>query len=213
MQKNISKNLKTDSAQNKSFSTIEIDPTATIQEGVHLKGVCKVGANSFVGAGTVIEDSIIGDNVVIKSSFIEESVICSNATVGPFAHIRPNSKIENGAKIGNFVEIKNSIIGAGSKVSHLAYVGDAEIGKNCNIGCGAIFVNYNGKCKQKTIVGDGCFVGSNCNVIAPVVIAKNTYICAGTTLTKNTNAGDFVIGRARETIKQGRAKDYLKEMF
>ena len=150
---------------------------------------------------------------MIKSSFIEKSQIENNVVVGPFAHLRPDSIIKSNAKIGNFVEIKNSIIGAGSKVSHLAYVGDAEIGKNCNIGCGVIFVNYNGKCKQKTIVGDGCFVGSNCNVIAPVVIAKNTYICAGTTLTKNTNAGDFVVGRAREIIKQDRAKDYLKEMF
>ena len=114
-------------------------------------------------------------------------------------------------KVGNFVEIKNATIGNGSKVSHLAYVGDAKIGKNCNIGCGAIFVNYNGKIKQVSVVGDDCFIGSNCNVIAPVKIEDKSYICAGTTITEDVNSGDFVIGRVRQVVKENRAKDYLKE--
>ena len=168
---------------------------------------------TIIGAGSVVEDSVIGDGCEIKASVIEKSVVKNNVKIGPFAHIRPDSVIEASSKIGNFVEIKNSTVGEGSKVAHLAYVGDADIGKGCNIGCGVIFVNYNGKQKQKTIVEDGCFIGSNCNIIAPVCIAKNSYICAGTTVTKDTKAGDFVIGRAREVFKSNRAKDYLKELF
>ena len=141
---------------------------------------------------------------------MEQSVIHNNVAIGPYAHIRPNSEIDDNCKIGNFVEIKNSHLGENTKASHLAYVGDAEIGRNCNIGCGAIFVNFNGKEKHKTIVGDDCFIGSNCNIIAPVSIADGTYVCAGTTLTQDTGKFDFVVGRARETVKHNRAKKYLK---
>ena len=108
------------------------------------------------------------------------------------------------------VEIKNAVIGKGSKVSHLAYVGDADIGEGCNIGCGAIFVNYNGREKNRTTVGDNCFIGSNCNVIAPLVIESNSYVCAGTTLTENVKSDDFVIGRVRQQVKENRAHEYLK---
>ena len=211
MKKSISKNQT--HCEDGLEQMVKVHPSAIVEQGVQFIGKCVVDAGVFVGAGSVIEDSVIGENCEIKSSVIEKSIIKNNVSIGPFAHIRPDSVIESNAKVGNFVEIKNSVIGEGSKVSHLAYVGDAEIGKCCNIGCGAIFVNYNGKCKQKTIVGDGCFVGSNCNIIAPVSIAKNTYICAGTTVTKNTNAGDFVIGRAYAEAKSDRAKDYLKEIF
>ena len=96
-------------------------------------------------------------------------------------------------------------------MSHLAYVGDADVGKNCNIGCGVIFVNYNGKTKNRSLVGDNCFIGSNCNVIAPVNIASDSYICAGTTITDDVNCGDFVIGRVRQEVKEGRAYKYLKD--
>ena len=115
-------------------------------------------------------------------------------------------------KVGNFVEIKNANVGDGTKVSHLAYVGDADVGENCNIGCGAIFVNYNGKSKSRTKVGNNSFIGSNCNIIAPVNIEKNTYVCAGTTITENVNEDDFVIGRVRQVVKENRAHEYLKEI-
>ena len=131
-------------------------------------------------------------------------------SVGPFARLRPDADVRDNAKIGNFVEIKNAIIGENTKVSHLAYVGDAEVGKNCNIGCGAIFVNYNGRTKSRTVVGDNCFIGSNCNIIAPVAIASDSYICAGTTVTEDINADDFVIGRVRQEVKPCRAHKYLK---
>ncbi len=193
------------------FPDLEIDSTAEIDAFVKFIGVCKVGKNVKIIGNSVIENSIIQDNCIIKSSYIEGSKIMQGVLVGPFAHIRPNCVIDSNAKIGNFVEIKNSKIGQGSKVSHLAYVGDAEVGKNCNIGCGVIFANYNGKIKQKIVVEDNCFIGSNSNLIAPLYIAKNSYICAGTTLTKNTNPNDFVIARCRETIKCGKAASYLKE--
>ncbi len=196
-----------------------------IDESVIVKGNVKIYPNVFLCGDTVIEDgtiiypntfienSKIGKNCVIKSSFIESSVIENDVQIGPFSHLRPNCLIENHCKIGNFVEVKNSHLKEGTKASHLAYIGDAEVGKNCNIGCGAIFVNYNGKSKSKINVGDNCFIGSNCNIIAPVNIAKNSYICAGTTLTIDTENADFVIGRCRETIKKNRAKNYLKEIF
>ena len=109
------------------------------------------------------------------------------------------------------VEIKNSTIGEGSKISHLAYVGDVDMGKDCNVGCGAIFVNYNGRNKNRSMVGDECFIGSNCNIIAPVKIESRSYICAGTTVTEDIKSNDFVIGRARQEVKENRADKYLKQ--
>ena len=158
-----------------------------------------------------IKDSVISLNSKVESSHIEESVVGENCVVGPFARLRPKTKIGKNCKIGNFVEIKNSVVKNGSKISHLAYVGDCEIGENCNVGCGVIFVNYNGKEKNKSVVGNNCFIGSNVNVVAPVNIADNSYICAGTTLTIDTNENDFVIGRVRETIKHNYSLKYRKQ--
>ncbi|MGN1221894.1 MAG: DapH/DapD/GlmU-related protein [Christensenellales bacterium] len=158
----------------------------------------------------VINNSKIESGCKVLQSYIEDSIVKSGTTVGPFAHIRPNSQIGKNCKIGNFVEIKNSIIGDGTKISHLAYVGDAVVGKNCNIGCGVIFANYNGRQKNKIEIGDNVFVGSNCNLIAPLKIESNVYICAGTTVTQDLKADDFVIGRVKQVVKQGRANNYLK---
>ena len=170
-----------------------------------------ISKSAKIDSASVIENSIIGDNVVVKSSYIEHSVVGENTSVGPFAHLRPNSIIGQNCKIGNFCEIKNSKIGDGTKISHLAYVGDAEVGKNCNIGCGVIFANYDGKQKHKIVVGDNVFIGSNSNIIAPVTIESNSYICAGTTITDKVEEYDFVIGRCKQQNKKDRAKKYLKE--
>ena len=129
--------------------------------------------------------------------------------IGPYAHLRAGTEIDDFVKIGNFCEIKNAEIGKNTKISHLAYVGDAKVGSCCNIGCGAIFVNYNGKFKSKTIVEDGAFIGSNVNLIAPVKVGSGAYICAGSTIDKDVEPDDFVIGRVRAEIKKGRAKKYL----
>jgi bifunctional UDP-N-acetylglucosamine pyrophosphorylase/glucosamine-1-phosphate N-acetyltransferase len=154
-------------------------------------------------------DSKIGKNCKIHSSIIEQSNIKNNVSIGPFSRLRPNCEIGEGCKIGNFVEIKNSKLGNSTKVSHLAYVGDSEIGNDCNIGCGVIFANYNGKIKNKIKVGNHVFVGSNSNLIAPVTISDNSYICAGTTVTKDVEADDFVIGRVRQENKPNRANKYF----
>ncbi len=190
----------------------EIAEDVTIYPNVYILGECKISSGTVIYPNTTIENSQIGENCVIKSSFIEDSIIKNNVSIGPFAHLRPKSVVEDDCKIGNFVEIKASTLKKGTKASHLAYVGDVDIGENCNIGCGAIFVNYNGKSKNRTMVGDNCFIGSNCNIVAPVQIEKNSYICAGTTLTVNTESDDFVIGRCREVVKKNRAHNYLKEI-
>ena len=160
----------------------------------------------------VIENSLVEKGAEIISSHIFESTIGENSKVGPYAHIRPKCKIGKNCRIGNFVEIKNSAIGDNTKIAHLTYVGDARIGKNCNIGCGVVFANYNGKEKNKIIVGNNVFIGSNCNLIAPLIIPDNVYICAGTTVTRDLQEYDFVIGRCRETIKPNMAIRYLKEI-
>ena len=192
------------------MENLDISKDAKIFDEVVFVGKCSVGAGTVIYPNTVVDNCVIGENCIVKSSFLEQSVIHNNVEIGPYAHIRPNSEIDDNCKIGNFVEIKNSHLGENTKASHLAYVGDAEIGKCCNIGCGAIFVNFNGREKHKTIVGDDCFIGSNCNIIAPVNIADKTYICAGTTLTKDTEKFDFVVGRVRETVKHNKAQKYLK---
>ncbi|MBQ8468182.1 MAG: hypothetical protein IJ542_00300 [Clostridia bacterium] len=169
-----------------------------------------IGANVTLLPGNYIVGSTIGDGSKIQSSTIENSCVGERVIIGPNAHLRPHSKIENNVRIGNFCEIKNSTIGEGSKVSHLSYVGDAEVGKYCNIGCGAIFVNYNGVTKAKTVIEDRCFIGSNVNIIAPVTIKEGSYVCAGTTIDKSTSADDFVICRPPEIIKHNYTKKFLE---
>ena len=190
--------------------SVIIGNNVTIYENNRLEGETVIGDNVTILPGCYLKDTIIEDNSVIDSTHSEKAVVGKNCSVGPFARLRPNAKICDTAKIGNFVEIKNAVIGEGSKVSHLAYVGDADVGQNCNIGCGVIFVNYNGKSKSRTKVGNNCFIGSNCNLIAPLNIEKNSYICAGTTVTEDVCSDDFVIGRVRQEVKVNRAHDYLK---
>lgn len=190
--------------------SVKIGKNVTIHPFNIIKGNTIIKDNATIMPSNYIVDTTIEENATVEQSHIEQSFIGKNSKVGPFSRLRPNTKIEEYCKVGNFVEIKNSTLGKGSKASHLAYIGDSIIGKNCNIGCGAIFVNYNGKEKNKSIIGDNCFIGSNVNVIAPVNVADNSYICAGTTLTVNTNNYDFVIGRCRETIKPNYSKKYMK---
>ena len=149
----------------------------------------------------VLEDAIIGEGAEINSSRIYRSYIGERTTVGPFAYIRPDSIIGPDCRIGDFVEIKKSIIGAGCKVSHLSYVGDCEMGEKCNIGCGVVFVNYDGKDKFRTKVGNRVFVGSNSNIIAPMVIEDGAFIAAGSTLNQDVPAGSLAIARARQVNK------------
>lgn len=196
-----------------------IDPTVEIGEDVVIYENNRIYGNTKIESGTIllpnnqISDSVIGENCVLDSSNIDGAEIGNNVKVGPFARLRPKTKIDDNCKIGNFVEIKNSTLGKGCKVSHLAYVGDVQMGERCNVGCGVVFVNYNGKEKNKTIVGNNCFIGSNSNIIAPCEIKNNCYICAGTTITESLNEYDFAIGRARQEVKPRRAISYLKNIY
>ena len=193
--------------------TVFIGDNVTIYENTRIEGKCKICDGAVIYPGCFIKDSIIGEHSTVDASRLDGAVVEADASVGPYARLRPGARIGKGARIGNFVEIKNASIGEGTKVSHLAYVGDADVGRFCNVGCGAIFVNYDGRSKHRTTVGDNSFIGSNCNVIAPVNIGKNSYIVAGTTVTSDVSEDDFVIGRVRQENKPRRAHDYLKEMM
>ncbi|MBR7172629.1 MAG: hypothetical protein IKD36_02425 [Clostridia bacterium] len=190
---------------------VKIGDNVIIYENNRIEGDSVIGDNVTIFPNSYISDSIIGKGTKIYSSFIEKSEIGACSMIGPFAHLRTGSKIGDFVRIGNFCETKNAEIGSNTKVSHLAYVGDAKIGKRCNVGCGAIFVNFNGKIKQKTVVEDGVFIGSNVNVIAPVVIRSGAYVCAGTTIDSDVDKDDFVIGRVRQEVKRGKATKYLEE--
>ncbi len=170
-----------------------------IYPNVHIEGKTIIGARCIVYPNTRIANCIIGDNVIIKdSTVIESSTIKDNASIGPFAHIRPGSIVGSSSKIGNFVEVKKSIIGNGTKASHLSYLGDAEIGENVNIGAGTITCNYDGKNKHKTIIGKDVFIGSDTQIIAPVKIGKGAYVGAGSTIVKDVPPGSLAVSRTKQ---------------
>ena len=182
-----------------------IDPDATIgmdtviYPNVFIEGKSMIGSNCKIYPNTRVIDSTIGDNVIIKdSSVIESSNIQDRAEVGPFAHLRPGSIIGVSAKIGNFVEIKKSVIGNGTKASHLSYLGDAEIGDHVNIGAGTITCNYDGLNKYKTVIEEGVFVGSDTQLVAPVKVGKGAYIGAGSTITKDVPPMALAVSRTSQ---------------
>lgn len=181
----------------------EISNTAKIYDNnLIINSVIEGGVVIF--PNSVIINSVIKENTIVYSSYIEDSEVGQNCVVGPYAHIRPNTKIANNVKIGNFVEIKKSEIKSGTKVSHLTYVGDSEVGRNCNFGCGTITCNYDGVNKHKTIIGDNVFIGSNTNLIAPIEIKDNCFIAAGSTITKNLEENTFAISRVSQREKPKR---------
>ena len=178
---------------------VEIGQDTVIYPGNVIEGDTKIGNNCTLYPNSRISNSIIGDGVDIQSSVILDSKIGSKTTVGPFAYIRPESIIGEKVRVGDFVEIKKSTIGNNTKVSHLTYIGDAEVGENCNFGCGTVVVNYDGKKKHKTIIGDNSFIGCNTNLVSPVEVEDNAYIAAGSTITKTVKKGDLAIARAKQT--------------
>ncbi|TID28442.1 bifunctional N-acetylglucosamine-1-phosphate uridyltransferase/glucosamine-1-phosphate acetyltransferase [Avibacterium paragallinarum] len=175
-----------------------------IDVNVIIEGNVKLGDRVKIGASCIIKDCVIGDDVEIKPySVFEDAVIGEEAKIGPFARLRPGTELAAQTHIGNFVEVKKSHIGKGSKVNHLSYVGDSEIGSNCNIGAGVITCNYDGANKFKTIIGDDVFVGSDSQLVAPVKIANGATIAAGTTVTKNIAQDELVISRVPQRHIQG----------
>jgi len=195
-----------------------IDPRATvgrdtvIYPGVIVEGACEIGADCVIRPGCRIVDSKIGVGTEIKDhSVVLDSRVARNAAVGPFAHLRPGSILENGAKVGNFVEMKKSRLGRGSKASHLTYLGDATIGDGCNIGAGTITCNYDGTNKNPTVLAAGVFIGSNSQLVAPVRIGKGAYVAAGSTVTRDVPGGSLAIGRSRQKNIEGWAAKQSKK--
>lgn len=177
-------------------SDTTILPNTIIKDNVTIGSFCTIGPNA------VIENCKIEDNSTFSNTVARDSAIGSSVSVGPFAHIRPDSNIKNNVRIGNFVEIKNSFVDSNAKLSHFLYVGDCDVGKKVNFGCGSITVNYTGKYKYRTTINDGAFIGCNSNLIAPVTVGKDAYIAAGSTITENVPDKSLAIARERQTIKE-----------
>ncbi|MDD2484835.1 MAG: DapH/DapD/GlmU-related protein [Eubacteriales bacterium] len=186
--------------------SVVIGSGTVIEPGVILQGTTVIGTDCMIGHNSKIKDSTIENEVEIQSSEIKESKIGSRSKIGPFAYLRPGSTIGEDAKVGDFVEVKNSTLGNGSKASHLTYIGDSDIGAGVNLGCGVVFVNYDGTNKHRSIVKDGAFIGCNTNLISPVVVGESAYVAAGTTITKNVPDGSLCIGRAKDTCIEGWAE-------
>ena len=174
-----------------------------IYPGTIIEGNSVIGEDCIIGHNTRIANGRIGNRVEIQISTILDSSIDDDSKIGPYAYLRPNSHIGKNVKIGDFVEVKNSNVGDNSKASHLSYIGDADVGKSVNVGCGVVFVNYNGKIKQRSIVEDNAFIGSNSNLVAPVVVREWGYVAAGSTITDEVENGALSIARARQVNKEG----------
>lgn len=182
---------------------VQIGADTIIEPGVMLKGKTIIGENVFIGAHSIITDSEIKQGASIKQSVITESFVDEETTVGPYAQLRPGSDLGKQVKIGNFVEVKKARLDDEAKVSHLSYIGDAEIGARTNVGCGSITVNYDGKNKFKTVVGKDAFIGCNSNLVAPVEIGDYSFVAAGSTITDSVPESSLALGRARQTTKEG----------
>lgn len=195
-----------DAASTYIGADVVIGRDTVLLPGTMLEGKTVIGENSTIGPNSHLKNAQIGNETTVHSSVVTNSKIGDHVAVGPYAHIRPDSDLGNHVKIGNFVEVKKSVIDEGSKLSHLTYMGDAEIGKNVNIGCGTISVNYDGKNKFKTTIEDNAFIGCNSNLVAPVTVGKGAYVAAGTTVTKNVTEDSLAIGRVKQENKEGYAK-------
>lgn len=181
-------------------SHVQIGRDTRIEQNVRITGDTTIGEDCVLGQGTVIRDCTLGNGVKIRCSELEESVVHDGADMGPYAHLRPKSVLKEGVHLGNFVEIKNAVMGEKSKAGHLAYIGDADIGARVNIGCGVVFVNYNGREKFRATIDDDSFIGSNANIVAPVHIGRRAYIAAGSTITKDVEAGALALERAEQKV-------------
>jgi len=186
---------------------VDIGADTVIHPGVVIEGASRIGRACEIQAHVRIADSELGDRVSINSfCVIVESRIASGASIGPFAHLRPASDVGEDAKVGNFVELKKTTLGAKSKVSHLSYLGDAIIGTDVNVGAGTITCNYDGEKKHQTVIDDGAFIGSDSQLVAPVKIGKGAYVAAGSSITGDVPAGALGIARARQSNVEGWAE-------
>ena len=183
--------------------SVTVGPGTLLLPGTILRGRTVVGANCEIGPNTMLVDCTVGDGVTINSSQCNESTIDSGAHVGPFAYIRPNCHVGADVKVGDFVELKNSTIGEGTKISHLTYVGDSDVGSQVNFGCGTVTTNYDGVKKYRCTIEDGAFIGCNTNLVAPVTVGDGAYTAAGSTVTQDVPAGALAIERGRQANVEG----------
>jgi len=191
---------------------VKVGPDTTIHPSAHISGDTAIGTDCVIEQGAVIRDSAIGARSVIKSySVIEESAIGRDVAIGPFARLRPRNRIADGARIGNFVEVKKTTMGRSSKANHLTYLGDSVIGSGVNIGAGTITCNYDGARKHTTRIDDGAFIGSDSQLIAPVRVGRKAYVGSGTTVTKDVPPGALVLSRAEEKVVKGWVKKRFKK--
>ena len=192
--------------------SVEVGEGTCVYPNVFLEGKTVIGKNCIIEPGAIIRSSTLQDEVHIKAySHLEDSIVKSMAVIGPYGRLRPGSDIGEGSKIGNFVEIKKSKLHQGVKVSHLSYVGDAEIGDETNIGCGFITCNYDGKNKHKTTIGKNTFIGSDSQTVAPVEIGNDCFVASASTINQSMPDGSFAISRTRQETKPGMAKKFLKK--
>ena len=184
-------------------SSVTIGADTVIYPFTWLEGATCIGANCEIGPNTRLQDCLVGDAAVIHFSYAHECRLGEQVTVGPYVHLRPQTELCDGVKVGNFVEVKNSKVGEKSKLPHLSYIGDADVGAGVNIGCGTITVNYDGRKKHRTVVEDHAFVGCNSNLVAPVKVGDGAYVAAGSTITKDVPADALGVARARQSNIEG----------
>lgn len=190
--------------------SVKIGISTVIYPNVQLKANTIIGRNCIIGSGTIIENSTIGNDCEIMSTVIKDSTLEDDVKTGPFCHIRPNSYLKKGVRVGDFVEIKNSVIGEDTHASHLTYIGDSDVGKNVNFGCGVVTVNYDGKNKNRCTIGDNSFIGCNTNLVAPVTLGKDAYTAAGSTIIEDVPDSALAIARSRQTNKENWNKGKTK---
>ncbi|MHB1612333.1 MAG: bifunctional UDP-N-acetylglucosamine diphosphorylase/glucosamine-1-phosphate N-acetyltransferase GlmU [Sulfobacillus sp.] len=186
---------------------VEIGQDTILYPMTFLRGKTKIGRECHIGPMTTIVSSRLGDGVAVERSVVEQSALASRCSVGPFSHLRAGTYLDHNVKIGNFVELKNTRVGIGTKAGHHSYLGDATIGGRVNIGAGTVIVNYDGQAKHPTFIGDEAFVGCNANLVAPVEIGAGAYVAAGSTVTQNVPPGGLAIARSRQEVKIGWAKE------
>jgi bifunctional UDP-N-acetylglucosamine pyrophosphorylase / glucosamine-1-phosphate N-acetyltransferase len=183
--------------------TVMLEPNVILEPQTHLRGTTTIGSGSRIGPGSLIENSVIGENTTIQFSVVTDSTVESGSTVGPYAHLRAAAVVGEGCRIGNFVELKNAQLGSGTNAAHLTYLGDATLGQQVNIGAGTITVNYDGKNKHRTTIGDRTKIGANNSLVAPLTIGNDATTAAGSTIVEDLPDDCLAIARARQVVKEG----------
>lgn len=182
--------------------SVKIGKGTVIEQNVMLQGSTEIGENNIIGMGTRLVDTKVGSGCELLSVVSVDAVIGNDVLAGPFAYIRPGSRVGNDVKVGDFVEVKNATIDEGTKIAHLTYVGDSDVGKRVNFGCGTVTVNYDGKNKHRCKIGDDAFIGCNTNLVAPVTVGDGAYTAAGSTITDEVPEKNLAIARARQVNKE-----------